>query len=139
MHIVTRANRRFFPIHQVFLLWMLAWCAVYPQVSVARDAGSVSQPESISVSELPAQAVRTLELIRAGGPFPYAKDGTVFGNREQHLPRQARGFYTEYTVKTPGTRSRGARRIIAGGDPASASAQFWYTEDHYRSFRQIRE
>ncbi|MEY4863414.1 MAG: hypothetical protein RLZ51_1509, partial [Pseudomonadota bacterium] len=73
----------------------------------------------IAVSDLPPEARRTLDLIRGGGPFPYEKDGTVFGNRERLLPRAPRGHYTEYTVRTPGVRHRGARRIVTGGDPRS--------------------
>ncbi|MFZ4759707.1 MAG: ribonuclease domain-containing protein [Burkholderiaceae bacterium] len=92
----------------------------------------------IALRELPREARDTLALIKAGGPFPYRKDGTVFRNREGLLPAQSRGYYTEYTVKTPGERDRGARRIVAGGDPR-ASGEYWYTHDHYRSFRRIRE
>ena len=139
MHAVTRLIHRLLPLPLFLVLCALAGLAVWPLGSVARESVGAAQSESISLSELPPEAVRTLELIRRGGPFPFAKDGTVFGNRERHLPRQPRGHYTEYTVKTPGTRSRGARRIIAGGDATSASAEFWYTEDHYRSFRRIRE
>ena len=78
----------------------------------------------------------TLERIIRGGPFPYDKDGTVFSNREKVLPRQQRGYYTEYTVKTPGSRDRGARRIIAGGDPRGSN-EYYYTDDHYQSFKRI--
>ena len=92
----------------------------------------------VAVRELPREARETLALIKAGGPFPYRKDATVFRNRERMLPAQPRGYYTEYTVKTPGERDRGARRIVAGGDPR-ASGEYWYTDDHYRSFRRIRE
>lgn len=88
----------------------------------------------VSVAELPAEARRTLALIQAGGPFPYAQDGRTFGNRERLLPRRDRGYYREYTVRTPGARDRGARRIIAG-----RGGEFYYTADHYRSFRRIRE
>lgn len=95
-------------------------------------------PDEIAVRDLPREARETLALIRAGGPFPYRKDGTTFQNRERLLPRQPRGYYTEYTVRTPGSRDRGARRIVAGGDPRT-SGEYWYTEDHYRSFRRIRE
>lgn len=90
----------------------------------------------IAVAALPAQAQETLKLILAGGPFPYEKDGTVFGNYEGRLPRQRRGYYTEYTVRTPHERSRGARRIIAGGRPGQYS-EFFYTDDHYQTFRRI--
>lgn len=92
----------------------------------------------MQLSELPPEAQRTLELIRKGGPFPYAKDGSVFGNRERVLPRRARGYYTEYTVRSPGSRDRGARRIVVGGDP-SRSAEYFYTDDHYQSFRRIQD
>lgn len=92
----------------------------------------------IALAALPPEARATLSTMRRGGPFPYAKDGTVFGNREGLLPRRPRGHYTEYTVNTPGARDRGARRIVAGGDP-QRDDEFWYTDDHYRSFSRIRE
>jgi len=88
----------------------------------------------IAVAGLPPEARETLVLIRQGGPFPYGQDGTVFGNRERMLPPKERGYYREYTVKTPGARDRGALRIIAGG-----ARELYYTDDHYRSFRRIRE
>lgn len=90
----------------------------------------------ISVSELPPQGRATYALIHEGGPFPYEKDGTVFGNRERLLPRQPRGYYREYTVRTPGVRHRGARRIVCGGKPRVPQACY-YTSDHYASFREI--
>jgi guanyl-specific ribonuclease Sa len=83
---------------------------------------------------LPPEADATLALIAAGGPFPYDRDGVVFGNFEQRLPRRARGWYHEYTVPTPGIDHRGARRIVTGGNPPS---EYWYTDDHYGSFRRI--
>jgi len=89
---------------------------------------------AVRAADLPQEARQTLVLIKQGGPFPYARDGAVFANREGRLPRAPRGTYREYTVKTPGSRDRGARRIIAAG-----SNQFWYTADHYRSFRRIVE
>ena len=88
----------------------------------------------VARAELPSEAVATLALIRKGGPYPYAKDGAVFGNREGHLPKQRRGYYREYTVRTPGSRTRGARRIVRG-----ASGELYYTDDHYNSFKRIRE
>jgi ribonuclease T1 len=88
----------------------------------------------IGVQELPREARATLELIQAGGPFPYSQDGRVFFNRERLLPEKKRGYYREYTVRTPGVRGRGARRIVAGG-----GGEFYYTVDHYRSFMRIRE
>lgn len=83
---------------------------------------------------LPAEAQATLELIQRGGPFPYPKDGVVFQNREGRLPDRPRGYYREYTVPTPGSRDRGARRIVTGGDPPRV---FYYTPDHYRHFQPI--
>ena len=83
---------------------------------------------------LPAEAIDTLRLIEGGGPYPYRQDDGVFGNREGRLPRQSRGYYREYTVETPGSRDRGARRIIAGGRPP---VEYFYTDDHYGSFRRF--
>lgn len=91
---------------------------------------------TVAVADLPAEARHTLALIREGGPYPYEKDGTVFGNYERKLPRQRRGYYTEYTVRTPRVRSRGARRIIAGGRDGRPT-EFYYTDDHYQTFRRI--
>jgi ribonuclease T1 len=84
--------------------------------------------------DLPSEARQTLELIRNNGPFPYKQDGGTFGNREKRLPLRANGYYREYTVKTPGAKDRGARRIVAGN-----GGEFYYTEDHYRSFLRIRD
>jgi guanyl-specific ribonuclease Sa len=83
---------------------------------------------------LPAEAVATLEAIERGGPFAYDRDGGVFQNREHLLPERPRGYYREYTVDTPGASDRGARRIVTGGDPPEV---FYYTNDHYRSFRSV--
>ncbi|RJX32135.1 MAG: ribonuclease [Oxalobacter sp.] len=91
----------------------------------------------VAVFRLPPEARQTLVLIKQGGPFPYEKDGKTFGNYEGSLPKQKRGYYREYTVKTPGVRNRGARRIVAGGK--SPAAQYYYTADHYATFRRIRE
>ncbi|MEP7156476.1 MAG: ribonuclease [Betaproteobacteria bacterium] len=91
---------------------------------------------TMSTSQLPKEGRETLALIRKGGPFPYAKDGTIFSNRERMLPREPRGFYHEYTVKTPGARDRGARRIICGGKQQQAC---YYTADHYATFKLIQE
>ena len=103
----------------------------------ARDSGQ-AEILSVPAASLPPEARETLALIRSGGPFPYAKDGTTFFNREGLLPKQPRGYYREYTVPTPGARDRGARRIVSGGDPRW-SGEYYYTRDHYRSFRRIRE
>jgi ribonuclease T1 len=102
------------------------------------DRPAESQPAAIRVAELPRQGRETYELIRQGGPFPYGKDGAVFGNRERSLPAEKRGFYREYTVTTPGSRDRGARRIVCGG-PQRTPYACYYTADHYASFRKIVE
>ncbi|OMP37299.1 ribonuclease, partial [Stenotrophomonas sp. KAs 5-3] len=83
---------------------------------------------------LPAEALQTIALIQRGGPFPHRQDGSTFGNREQQLPQRPRGYYREYTVDTPGARTRGTRRIVTGGDPPEA---WYYTDDHYESFRSF--
>ena len=96
----------------------------------------------IALTRLPVEARQTLDLIRNGGPFPFKQDGALFGNREKLLPQKARGYYREYTVKTPGSRDRGARRIIAGSGTSGdvkTSNEYWYTDDHYNSFRRITE
>ncbi len=85
-------------------------------------------------TDLPPEALDTLALIQQGGPFAHRKDGTVFQNRERLLPPRPRGYYREFTVSTPGSRDRGARRIVSGGNPPVV---FYYTDDHYRSFRQV--
>ncbi|WP_300453467.1 ribonuclease domain-containing protein [Accumulibacter sp.] len=111
-------------------------------------AGATSARESqflrsIAYADLPPEAQQTLLLIQQGGPFPYPrKDGATFGNFERRLPWQPRGYYREYTVPTPGSRDRGARRIVAGqgsGGDVATSGEYYYTSDHYRSFRRIRQ
>jgi ribonuclease T1 len=92
----------------------------------------------IALADLPREARETLGLIRAGGPFPYERDGVRFGNRERLLPAQPRDYYREYTVRTPGARNRGARRLVCGG-PAKTPDACFYTDDHYRSFARVRE
>jgi ribonuclease T1 len=101
------------------------------------QAYAQSAAKEVPLSQLPKEARDTLALIKRGGPFPYRQDGSVFGNRERLLPRRERGYYREYTVPTPGSRDRGARRIVAGGSPVAT--EYWYTGDHYNSFRRIRE
>lgn len=110
-----------------------------PSVVTARAqlAESVAERAVVSLAQLPAEAQQTHRLIHAGGPFPYRKDGSVFGNRERLLPLHARGFYREYTVPTPGARNRGARRIICGGPQLKAPEACFYSSDHYASFGRI--
>lgn len=88
----------------------------------------------VAMADLPAEARHTLGLIREGGPFPYQRDGVVFRNFERLLPQRERGYYREYTVATPGVKHRGARRIVAG-----RGGELYYTHDHYRTFKRIRE
>jgi len=87
----------------------------------------------IAVADLPREARDTLVLIERGGPFPHERDGVVFGNFERRLPLRERGYYREYTVRTPGVRHRGARRIVAG-----QRGERYYTDDHYQSFRRVQ-
>jgi ribonuclease T1 len=103
--------------------------AQYADLAPARATTDLA---TIVVSELPPEGIETLQLIEDGGPFPYEKDGTTFQNREGILPSQPRGFYAEYTVETPGSDDRGARRIVAGDDGSR-----FYTEDHYASFEEV--
>lgn len=116
-------------------LWLGLFTALLPAQALAFwPTKTPAQPDAIHVSQLPPEARDTLALIRRGGPFPYAKDGAVFHNREGLLPARPRGYYREYTVPTPGARDRGARRIVAGRE-----GDLWYTADHYRSFKRILE
>jgi guanyl-specific ribonuclease Sa len=102
--------------------------------SLPPGAGEAERAPEHYPGFLPGEAVATLELIERGGPYPYDRDGSVFQNRERRLPEQPRGYYREYTVDTPGSPDRGARRIVTGGDPPEV---YYYTDDHYRSFRAI--
>ena len=104
-----------------------------PKLGLYLNEG-IDQAGEVRIAELPPEAVATWELIRKGGPYPYAKDGSVFGNREGLLPKQKHGYYREYTVRTPKVRTRGARRIVKG-----AAGELFYTDDHYNSFKRIRE
>lgn len=102
---------------------------VIPGASAPAWVGSMATVEE---SRLPAEARQTLALIDKGGPFPYAQDGVVFENFEGRLPEHQRGYYHEYTVRTPGSRDRGARRIVTG-----RGGEAYYTDDHYDSFRAV--
>ncbi|MBP6276652.1 MAG: ribonuclease [Limnohabitans sp.] len=118
----------------VLLGLVLSICTFLVQ---ARSATEAQTSSTLSVTDLPREGQETYQLIRKGGPFPYEKDGTVFGNRERLLPREARGFYREYTVRTPGVKHRGARRIVCGGQIPRSPQTCYYTQDHYASFRVI--
>jgi ribonuclease T1 len=99
---------------------------------------AADQLDTIPAARLPREAVTTLGLIASGGPYPYGKDGIVFGNYERVLPKARRGYYHEYTVPTPRARNRGARRIVCGGPPRRID-NCYYTDDHYASFKRIVE
>lgn len=112
-------------MRRLLSLLLSVWLLCFAGLASAYDGG-------ITVAALPPEARTTLQLIDAGGPFPYRRDGVVFGNYERRLPVRARGYYHEYTVPTPGVKTRGARRIIAGSE-----GERYYTADHYNSFRRI--
>jgi ribonuclease T1 len=114
----------------LILLGLLLWQPV-AQAGLYSVNGDT---ETISVSKLSAEVHDTFRLIKQGGPFPYPRDGVVFSNRESKLPEQTRGYYHEYTVKTPGVHNRGARRIVCGVVP-----ECYYTDDHYQTFKRIEE
>jgi ribonuclease T1 len=126
--------RRWQPLQKLGLALLVAGAVVGGPA--ARDLPPVDVA-AVVLAELPAEAQQTERLIRSGGPFPHAKDGTVFGNRERLLPGQTRGYYREYTVRTPGLSHRGARRIVCGGRQPKQPDACYYTEDHYASFRRI--
>ena len=109
----------------------MRWLAA---AALALCTGALALSNQVGLQELPPEARQTLVLIKAGGPFRYSQDGKPFQNRERLLPRQERGYYREYTVRTPGARDRGARRIVAG-----RNGEYYYTDDHYRSFKRIIE
>ncbi|KAB2969509.1 ribonuclease domain-containing protein [Zoogloea sp.] len=117
------------------LSFLLLFAAVGAEARGLLDWGREDIPV-IDVDRLPPEARETLALIHQGGPFPYRRDGIRFQNREGRLPDAAPAYYREYTVPTPGSRDRGARRIISGGNPPKV---FYYSGDHYRSFRRIQE
>ena len=121
-------------------VWLVCLLLLLPACQPASDAGAGrhgverSDPHGIAVADLPPEAQQTLHEIERGGPFAYARDGVVFGNYEHELPKRPRGYYHEYTVRTPGKRNRGIRRIVAGG-----AGEYYYSPDHYQTFRRIQE
>jgi ribonuclease T1 len=114
----------------LFMLGLLLWQPLSEANYYQNDADSAG----INVFRLPLEARDTFHLIKQGGPFPYPRDGIVFSNRERQLPKRPRGYYHEYTVKTPGAHNRGARRIVCGAVP-----ECYYTDDHYQTFKRIKE
>lgn len=115
-------------------LWLLAALLWFTQAQAAELVDAASGLPVIAVAELPPEGRDTLQLIKQGGPFPHGRDGVVFRNYERVLPKQPRGYYREYTVKTPRARNRGARRIVCG-----KPVECYYTADHYRTFKRIKE
>jgi ribonuclease T1 len=114
----------------------LTFATLLSSGAMAKESPAAS--ESVALAQLPPEAQSTERLIRSGGPFPHPrKDGTVFGNRERLLAPKPRGFYREYTVRTPGSRDRGARRIVCGGRQPTQPEACFYTDDHYASFKRI--
>ena len=117
----------------IFLRFLIvAWLAIGSAFAFSFDRSATS--DSVASSDLPREARQTLILIKEGGPFPYERDGITFGNFEKRLPLHPRGYYREYTVKTPWRQDRGPRRIISG-----QGGEYYYSDDHYRSFRRIKE
>lgn len=116
--------------------FLCAFALFIPSLVQGRDSATGGDLAAISVSQLPPEGRQVYELIGRGGPFRYEKDGVVFGNRERQLPSRKRGYYHEYTVSTPGSRDRGARRIVCGGQTRPPEVCY-YSDDHYASFRRV--
>lgn len=115
-------------------LALLCFGIALPTIAQKNPAPEPHPIGEVALANLPKEARDTLKLIHKGGPFPFAKDGVAFGNREAQLPKQKRGYYREYTVKTPGERTRGARRIVKG-----LGGELYYSDDHYNTFKRILE
>jgi ribonuclease T1 len=117
----------------LFILIILLIFQIAGAPAFARESRR-TKPNEVTLADLPREGRETLVTIKQGGPFPYKRDGVVFGNFERRLPEKERGYYREYTVPTPGSRDRGARRIIVG-----RGGEYYYTDDHYQTFHHIRE
>jgi ribonuclease T1 len=132
---VRREGARRFAAAFVYAITAFATIAVLPGASVAEARNEAPAViGEIAYATLPREAQQTLQSIKRGGPYAYERDGVVFGNYERRLAQKNRGYYHEYTVATPGAKNRGARRIIAG-----AGGEYYYTDDHYRTFKRVRE
>jgi guanyl-specific ribonuclease Sa len=138
-------RRTLWPLAVVVLIGLWAWnqfghrspATASAPVAIADDSRAPrneSARDAAYPAFLPNEAHDVLRRIAAGGPFEHRQDGSTFQNRERRLPSQPRGYYREYTVETPGSGDRGARRIVTGGDPP---AEYYYSDDHYRSFRRF--
>ena len=118
---------------QIALIALIAVLGIGYAINAVRgDHHTGLRSGTVALSSLPTQAADTVHLIQRGGPFPYRQDGVVFDNLEHRLPNEPRGYYHEYTVRTPGSPDRGARRIITG-----KSGEYFYTADHYETFRRV--
>ena len=129
-HLAGRRFALFVRLTLFALLGLLAWSGAHAFWSQPKG----HDIRSVHLVGLAPEVRETLNLIKQGGPFPYPRDGIVFQNRENRLPAEARGYYREYTVPTPGRRDRGARRIVAG-----KGGEYYYSQDHYRTFVRIKE
>ena len=134
-HFMTRFLAHKVPMVGLLLATFLGFATPTTANGLTSEARETRE-RTVVLADLPPQGRQTYALILQGGPFPYDKDGSVFGNRERQLPVQARGYYREYTVRTPGVKSRGARRIACGGPPRNPEVCY-YSDDHYASFRKI--
>jgi ribonuclease T1 len=134
--VMSRVRRFQANCQKLVLASLLLVAAALPVAAWAKEQSPAPSGAVIALSQLPAQGQQTYARIHQGGPFEFEKDGVVFGNRERQLPGHKRGYYREYTVKTPGLRHRGAQRIVCGGQPTTPDACY-YTADHYASFRRI--
>lgn len=121
-------------MHRIFILLLALFALCSSALPACAREKRLGESGEILLAELPKEGRATLALIKQGGPFPHKRDGIVFGNFEKRLPAKKRGYYREFTVPTPGSRDRGARRIIAGN-----GGEYYYTADHYKSFQRIRE
>lgn len=158
LFIITTSERRFsmkdmFSVHVALCaLSLLTGC--YKPAPVQNGAQNQGQSQAqvqppqpqtapvgglptITRQQLPPEGQQTLSLIERGGPFPYPKDGVTFGNYEGRLPQQPRGYYHEYTVPTPGAKTRATRRIVCGTPQNNAGPECYYTGDHYATFSRI--
>lgn len=125
---------KYFAVYSSTFIRYFSLLSLLLGISLSACAGA----DNIAYQDLPREAQATLLLIKRGGPFPFEKDGSTFGNYERQLPKKARGYYREYTVQKKNTKSRGAQRIVAGGNEGHL-IEFYYTSDHYRSFQKIKE
>lgn len=124
-----------FTLHSLFVLFAMLLALASGQThAYAFGSNNDREMQVIAVSALPPEGRETLHLIKQGGPFPYPRDGVIFSNFEKRLPKRERGYYREFTVKTPGARNRGARRIVCG-----QPVECYYSADHYQTFRRITE